>query len=368
MQRIADLTPPVNGEATRLAAPKPQPTPKPQPAPPQEQQQHRWMPYTKGGEPAWRSTDGRFTITWAGRHPSRPCPCEELADAKARKRYRGFLSRANAAAMAEQITAGNVYRVGLVACCGEKLGHAAAARELYQSQLFKKASAYAAATCNEWFILSAKHGLVHPDDVTEPCDQTLWTMTAEERRSWGDRVRQQLADRARAGLARLPGGGNALAYSALFVALAGADYCEPLEQHVPIDRPLKGKGIGEQLAFYTAQAQVATTTEGRQAGVSKGAIRATPPRLLAAPSTHPQGGRRPASPFLAQASPAGRLDAPVLFRSSGSVQPTGVPPPGVVQPPGVRGQPSGAAGGPPGRSGAPPLPTWAGDALVTCSR
>ena len=58
--------------------------------------------------------------------------------------------------------------VGLVACASQKLQRPAPARELYVSQLFKKASAYAGLTCDRWYILSAKHGLVHPDTVLEP--------------------------------------------------------------------------------------------------------------------------------------------------------------------------------------------------------
>ncbi|WP_373427871.1 DUF6884 domain-containing protein [Arthrobacter globiformis] len=36
------------------------------------------------------------------------------------------------------------------------------------SQLFKKAAAYADRTCDRWYILSAKHHLVHPDTVIDP--------------------------------------------------------------------------------------------------------------------------------------------------------------------------------------------------------
>ncbi len=46
----------------------------------------------------------------------------------------------------------------------------ARALEPYVSQLFKKASAYAELTCDSWYVLSAKHGPVHPDEVIEPYD------------------------------------------------------------------------------------------------------------------------------------------------------------------------------------------------------
>lgn len=56
--------------------------------------------------------------------------------------------------------------VGLVGCASQKLRRPAPARELYASEL--KASAYAETTCDRGYILSTKHGLVHPDAVLEP--------------------------------------------------------------------------------------------------------------------------------------------------------------------------------------------------------
>jgi len=53
----------------------------------------------------------------------------------------------------------------------------ARALEPYVSQLFKKASAYAELTCDSWYVLSAKHGPVHPGEVIEPYDVRLGTKT-----------------------------------------------------------------------------------------------------------------------------------------------------------------------------------------------
>ncbi|MBT2549736.1 hypothetical protein J7I85_15680 [Arthrobacter sp. ISL-65] len=63
---------------------------------------------------------------------------------------------------------GDTYRVGLVACASQKLQRPAPARDIYVSQLFRKASAYAEKTWDRWYVLSAKHGLVRPDTVLEP--------------------------------------------------------------------------------------------------------------------------------------------------------------------------------------------------------
>lgn len=55
-----------------------------------------------------------------------------------------------------------IYTVGLVGCTSQKLKRPAPARELYVSSLFKKASAFAERSCDRWYVLSAKHGLLHP--------------------------------------------------------------------------------------------------------------------------------------------------------------------------------------------------------------
>ena len=47
-------------------------------------------------------------------------------------------------------------------------------------------------TCNAWFILSAKHGLVSPDAVLEPYDESLTGMSAAPRRAWAGHVLAQI--------------------------------------------------------------------------------------------------------------------------------------------------------------------------------
>ncbi|MET4144325.1 DUF6884 domain-containing protein [Arthrobacter sp. UYCo732] len=85
-------------------------------------------------------------------------------------------------------------RVGLVGCAALKLPHTATARDLYVSQLFRKASTYAEATCDRWYVLSAKHGLVHSDAVIEPYDLRLSrSRTSLVNREWAVTVRDQLA-------------------------------------------------------------------------------------------------------------------------------------------------------------------------------
>lgn len=62
--------------------------------------------------------------------------------------------------------------VTLIQCTASKRDTPAQARDLYdESRYFRKMRAWAEWRGVPWFILSAKHGLVHPDDVLEPYNE-----------------------------------------------------------------------------------------------------------------------------------------------------------------------------------------------------
>lgn len=86
----------------------------------------------------------------------------------------------------------------LVSCVKSKLSHGAPAKQLYTSDYFTKMRNYAEASGHPWFIISAEHGLVQPDEWLEPYDCYLPTMPGEYRRAWGRRVREQLESSLRA--------------------------------------------------------------------------------------------------------------------------------------------------------------------------
>jgi hypothetical protein len=134
--------------------------------------------------------------------------------------------------------------VALVACVGKKNPGPMAARDLYASDWFRKASAYAAREADEWYILSAKYGLLPPDTVIAPYDETPKGMLAAARREWAKRVMEKLAR-------RLDPGDKVM-------VLAGQDYrvglVEPLRQiGCTVLIPMKGLRIGEQLAWLKRQ-------------------------------------------------------------------------------------------------------------------
>lgn len=130
--------------------------------------------------------------------------------------------------------------VVLIACASSKLPFAAKARDLYRSDLFQKSFAYAESRHPDAvFILSAKHGLVHPDEVLEPYDLTLNTMSTRDIAAWAERVFAQLQTRTDV-------------QHDHFVFLAGDRYRRFLASRLgSVEVPLHGLRIGQQLQWLT---------------------------------------------------------------------------------------------------------------------
>lgn len=132
--------------------------------------------------------------------------------------------------------------VVLVACAAAKRAHAAPAKDLYVSALFQKSRAYAELNADHWYILSAKHGLVRPDEVIKPYNLTLNQMGIVDRRRWADRVNGQLD--------------TVIPTGSTLIFLAGARYregLEPVQRHrgVTVTVPMEGMRIGEQLQWLS---------------------------------------------------------------------------------------------------------------------
>ena len=120
--------------------------------------------------------------------------------------------------------------VYLVSCVSQKREQACAARDLYVSDLFRKARRFA----------DAEHGLVAPGQVIAPYGADAQHDGAADRRAWGERVAAQLAE-AVPDLSRV-------------VFLAGERYRESLARHlasrgVEVSVPMEGLRIGEQLSW-----------------------------------------------------------------------------------------------------------------------
>ncbi len=88
----------------------------------------------------------------------------------------------------------NNQRVVLVSCVKSKTSKPMPAQDLYTSDLFHKTSAYARLVGDSWYILSAKYGLLVPNQIIEPYEKTLNKMAAAERKIWASNVLESLKD------------------------------------------------------------------------------------------------------------------------------------------------------------------------------
>ena len=83
----------------------------------------------------------------------------------------------------------------LVGCVKSKRTWPGAARDLYDSPLWRCRRRYAEQSGVPWFILSAEHGLLPPETRIRCYDTTLATFAASERQKWSRRVLSDLRAR-----------------------------------------------------------------------------------------------------------------------------------------------------------------------------
>jgi hypothetical protein len=142
-------------------------------------------------------------------------------------------------------TGGGDADVILVTCVKRKRPSPSAAKDLYVSPLFLRERAYAEATGRPWFILSAEHGLVAPDEWLAPYERRLPDTPREYREVWGRWVA------ARLGLlvGSLSGKTIEVHASEEYVrAIVG-----PLRAaDAVLLAPLTGLSLGERLQWYAA--------------------------------------------------------------------------------------------------------------------
>lgn len=127
----------------------------------------------------------------------------------------------------------------VIGCGKSKLDRRAPAGELYTGSLFRAARRYAEARGGRWAILSARHGLVMPDEELEPYDDVL-RLSGVELERWAGRAAHRLL--------RLD--------PELVEVLAGVTYARPLSRElgragVRACEPLSGLGMGRRLAWLS---------------------------------------------------------------------------------------------------------------------
>lgn len=134
--------------------------------------------------------------------------------------------------------------LGLISCTKKKQNYPCKASEMYSaSDLFRKALAYAVKKYDFVAILSAKYGLLLPDDKIELYNLTLNDLNADEVKSWSNKVFEQMSNRL-----------NLHDFDKMFFH-AGKKYGQYLipkleKIGIKCEAPLKNLGIGKQKAWY----------------------------------------------------------------------------------------------------------------------
>jgi hypothetical protein len=130
----------------------------------------------------------------------------------------------------------------LVSCVSKKKNATLPAKTLYDSEWFRKARSYVESTGKTWYILSAKYGLIEPDSLIEPYNQTLNLMPKDERVRWSNRVLSELKAR--------------ITRNDTVIILAGSKYQEYLLDGLRnicarVEIPMQNLRIGEQLSWLS---------------------------------------------------------------------------------------------------------------------
>ena len=142
----------------------------------------------------------------------------------------------------------------LVGCVKSKCDAPSAAKDLYDSPLWRSRRAYAERFGTDWYILSAKHGLVDPEKTIAPYDLALTDLRAAERRTWSQKVLDDLAAR----VPELRGSTIEIHAGKAYAVFGLEDGLDKLGAMVR--RPLAHiSGIGAQIAWYAEQLRLSDT-------------------------------------------------------------------------------------------------------------
>lgn len=128
----------------------------------------------------------------------------------------------------------------LISCSKTKGTHRDLARNLYESPLYRKSVLTAEGWGVPFSILSAKFGLLRPEDTIEPYDVTLKGASKAFKKDWANRVVAQIR--------------TEIDQKKTLIALAGDDYLQPIleaSDPAPLNyyAPMKGLSLGTRLSF-----------------------------------------------------------------------------------------------------------------------
>lgn len=135
----------------------------------------------------------------------------------------------------------NIGDVCLVSCVSAKLQISDSAQNLYTSPLFSGAKHFATTRFRQWYILSAKYGLLKPARKIDPYEKTLKSLPKRDRKKWAIKVLRNLRE--------------VLHRGDVIAIVAGNDYREflvpvLLKNGIRVRVPLERLSIGLQLQWF----------------------------------------------------------------------------------------------------------------------
>lgn len=134
--------------------------------------------------------------------------------------------------------------------CGkqkQKTGWFGPARELYTGSLFKAKLRFAEKVEVKWYIVSAKFGLMDPNQVVTPYDRTMNDLSPIDRPLWAMRVVTKLI--LKLCRSKLPNDFTLHLHM-------GKEYCDSIRSFLylagfNVILPVEGLGQGEQMKWYS---------------------------------------------------------------------------------------------------------------------
>jgi|SRR3989344_2285289 len=130
--------------------------------------------------------------------------------------------------------------IALVSCSKRKRQGVHIASQLYSSPLFRFSFEFAYRTCDEVWILSAKHGFVWPNRMLKSYNLSLKEMPRQRQRAWAGNV-------SKATTQQFPKGAVLMLYCG---QVYYRDLLHLLGSEFTIITPVRGLSLGRQVRWY----------------------------------------------------------------------------------------------------------------------